>query len=378
MMAEDVYERLARHLDDLPTGFVRTESGVEIRMLQRLFTPDEAELALRLTLIPEEARVVALRAGMPVAETTRRLDAMARKGLITPIYSPGQPPRFMAQQFVIGFWEGQVNRLTPELVRDFEEYFETFGRPEFWRRAPQLRTIPVGQNVDVAGEILSYEKAEELVHRQTRFAVTNCICRQETAILGHPCSKPLETCMAFGVAADMHVNTGRGWEIDREEALRILALAEETGLVLQPGNAKDALNICACCGCCCGVLRALKLSPEPASVAVSPFRAELDGELCSGCGTCEERCQMEAIAVDGGGKASLDLRRCIGCGLCVSTCPSGALSLVRKPEAEQPRIPDNIVQASIRWGQARGKLSYPSLAAMQLKSAVDRLRAPRA
>jgi electron transport complex protein RnfB len=378
MMAEDVYERLARHLDDLPTGFVRTESGVEIRMLQRLFTPDEAELALRLTLIPEEARVVALRAGMPVAETARRLDTMARKGLITPICSPGQPPRFMAQQFVIGFWEGQVNRLTPELVRDFEEYFETFGRPEFWRKAPQLRTIPVGQTVDVAGEILSYERAEELVQRQTRFAVTNCICRQEAAILGHPCSKPLETCMAFGVAADMYVNTGRGWEIDRQEALRILALAEETGLVLQPGNAKDALNICACCGCCCGVLRALKRSPEPAGVAVSPFRAELDAELCNGCGTCEERCQMEAIAVDGGGKASLDLRRCIGCGLCVSTCPSGALSLVRKPEAEQPRIPDNIVQASIRWGQARGKLSYPSLAAMQLKSVVDRLRTPKA
>jgi ferredoxin len=163
-----------------------------------------------------------------------------------------------------------------------------------------------------------------------------------------------------------------------QEALRILVLAEETGLVLQPGNAVDALNICACCGCCCGVLRAYKLSPEPASVAVSPFRAELNAAMCDGCGTCEERCQMEAIAVNDGGKAGLDSRRCIGCGLCVSTCPNGALSLVRKPEGEQPQIPANMVQASIRWGQARGKLSYPSLAAMQVRSTVDRLRAPRA
>jgi hypothetical protein len=40
MMAIDVYEKLAMHLDDLPAGFPRTESGVEIRILRRLFTPD--------------------------------------------------------------------------------------------------------------------------------------------------------------------------------------------------------------------------------------------------------------------------------------------------------------------------------------------------
>jgi Na+-translocating ferredoxin:NAD+ oxidoreductase subunit B len=374
-MDADVYERLARHLDNLPGGYPRTESGVELSILRRLFTPEEAELALHLTLIPEDARVVALRARVPVEEAAGRLEGMAQKGLIIPVYIPHKTPRYMAQQWVIGFWETQVDRLTPELVHDFEEYFETFGRPERWRKAPQLRTIPVRQNIDVAGEILSYERAEELVRRQTKFAVANCICRQEMALLGHPCSKPLETCMTFGMAAGMYVSTGRGRAIDMQEALRILALAEETGLVLQPSNARDAVNICACCGCCCGVLRMLKLSPEPASVAVSPYRAELSAELCDGCGTCEQRCQMAAIAVDGGGKAELDPRRCIGCGLCVSTCPSGALSLVRKPEAEQPRIPAGIRDAYIEWGQARGKMSYPSLAAMQVMSAVDRFRA---
>jgi electron transport complex protein RnfB len=79
------------------------------------------------------------------------------------------------------------------------------------------------------------------------------------------------------------------------------------------------------CGWCCGVLRALKLSPAPADVAVGPFRGKLDAALCSGCRACEEHCQMEPIAVDGGGEASLDPRRCIGCGLCVRSCPTGAL-----------------------------------------------------
>ena len=38
----DVYQDLARHLDNLPAGFPRTETGVEIRILKRLFTPREA------------------------------------------------------------------------------------------------------------------------------------------------------------------------------------------------------------------------------------------------------------------------------------------------------------------------------------------------
>ena len=42
----EVYRKLARHLDNLPGGFPSTESGVELRILRRLFTPEDAELAL--------------------------------------------------------------------------------------------------------------------------------------------------------------------------------------------------------------------------------------------------------------------------------------------------------------------------------------------
>ena len=58
-MTTDVYERLAKHLDDLPAGFPRTENGVEMRILQQLFTPEEAELAVHLSLIEEGAAVIA-------------------------------------------------------------------------------------------------------------------------------------------------------------------------------------------------------------------------------------------------------------------------------------------------------------------------------
>jgi len=80
---------------------------------------------------------------------------------------------------------------------------------------------------------------------------------------------------------------------------------------------------------------------------------------------------MEAITVNG--KAALDLSRCIGCGLCVSTCPSGALNLVRKPAAEQRKLPADLVQAYIEWGKTRGTISTPSLFGMVVRSKLDRV-----
>jgi Pyruvate/2-oxoacid:ferredoxin oxidoreductase delta subunit len=221
-----------------------------------------------------------------------------------------------------------------------------------------------------------YERAEELVRTQKTFAVGNCICRQEKRILGEGCDKPEESCLSFGMAAEIIVRTGRGRAISQEEALAILHRAEEVGLVLQPANAKDALFICTCCGCCCGVLRSLKRHPAPTSVVLSPFIASLNTDTCKGCGTCVERCQMEAIhLVDS--KAALDLNRCIGCGLCVSTCPSDSLSLVRKPKAKQPYVPKDIIETNIKLGKARGKLGLHKMIGMQLRSKMDRLLASK-
>jgi len=81
-MTYTIYQKLARHLDNLPGGFPPTESGVEIRILKRLFTPDEAELATHLNLIAEEARVIARRAKITRQQAAERLELMAKKGLI--------------------------------------------------------------------------------------------------------------------------------------------------------------------------------------------------------------------------------------------------------------------------------------------------------
>jgi len=53
----DVYERLAKHLDNLSASYPATDSGVELRILKRLFTPEEAAIAL--TMFPESADTIA-------------------------------------------------------------------------------------------------------------------------------------------------------------------------------------------------------------------------------------------------------------------------------------------------------------------------------
>lgn len=242
-MAKDIYEKLAEHLDNLPGGFPRTESGVELRILRRLFTPEDAKLAVHLTLIPEGTRVIARRAKIPVDAAARRLEEMFERRLILGIYRKDKPPLYMAEQFVVGFWEGQVNKLDRELIHDFEEYLPFYIEQNIGARVPQLRTIPVGKSIGVQAEVMPYERAEELVRTHKTFAVGNCICRQEMRIMGKGCEKPEESCLSFGTAARITVRTGRGRPINMEEALEILRHAEEVGLVLQPSNAQKAFAI---------------------------------------------------------------------------------------------------------------------------------------
>ena len=371
-MSTDVYEKLAQHLDNLPAGYPRTETGVEMRILHKLFTPAEAELAVHLSLIEENANVIARRAKIPANEAAQLLDEMEKKGLVFAHHNEGKSARYQATGYVIGIYEFQLNRLNADIVKDFEEYAPSWFNLDLWKKAPQLRTIPVGESIEVRREVLAYEQAEEIVKSRKKIAVAPCVCRKEKHILGEGCDKPSEACLIFGRAAEYYIHNDLGREISVEETLEILRLANETGLVLQPGNSEKPMSICACCGCCCGVLLNIKRHPKPATIVSSPFRAALDMDACDGCGICETRCQMEAINLDSG-FAALDFDRCIGCGLCVSTCPAEALSLQRKPDFEQPYVPKNTVDANIRLGRARGKMSNSELLGMVVKSKVDRL-----
>ena len=336
-MNEQVYRKLAEHLDRLPEGFRPSTTGAELRLLETLFTEQEAELATYLTLDRETAPAIAARAGLPPDEAERRLDEMARKGLILSVYPQDGPTLYQAAPWIIGIYEFQVNNLTEEVRRALEDYWSTRVPRLSARTLPQMRAIPVGQSLEPRLQALPYEQVEELVKAHDRYAVAPCICRRLATLRGKGCDAPEESCLMFGEFADYYVRGGRARAIARAEVMDILARADAHNLVLQPTNSQKVSAICCCCGCCCGVLRDLQNEPKPAEAVVSAFIAALDPELCQGCWTCLERCQMQALSEEGD-RVALNADRCIGCGLCVTTCPGGALTLARKPE--RIRVPE--------------------------------------
>ncbi len=374
-MTDDIYRKLAQHLDNLPAGFPATESGMEIRILRKFFSPQQADLALHLTMIPEEARVIAHRAKITNVEAVERLEEMACNGLIFSIVPRKRAPLYMAAQFVpFGIWEYHVNDLSPDLIREVNEYLPTVS--VFWEKLPLLRTVPIKQSLHPELHILPHEKVEELVRSQSRYLVAPCICRREHHMMGEGCDKPEESCLVFSWGVDYYQRNGIGRVIDLQETLEILSRAAEAGLIIQPSNARKIVNICCCCGCCCQLLMRLKNYPKPNELVSSPFLAIYNAETCQGCGQCIERCQMDALLLEDE-KIVMDKDRCIGCGLCVSTCPTDSFKLVRRPANEQPAIPKNIVETSKQLARRRGKLGVTGMIKMQLKSKLDRLLAAK-
>lgn len=341
-MTDASYRTLAQHLDALPGGFPETESGIELRILKRLFTAEEAGLAVHLSMMPRGASSIARRSGAPLEDVEKLLAGMAKKGLIYRRYKD-DVPYYSAAQFVIGIWEYQVNNLDPEFIRDVNEYLPELISTDIWKEVPQLRTIPVTESIPTNQEVMGYERAYSIIEEQSVLAVADCICRKEHRMVGEGCDKPLETCLIFGLAADYYVENGNGRYISTDEAKAILRLAEESSLVLQPGNAQHPSNICCCCGCCCQVLLAFKRDPVPADLVSTPYILEVDLDECLGCGDCIEHCQMDALELDGDCISHIG-SRCIGCGLCVPACPSESLQLVRKPLEEQTYVPVTLME----------------------------------
>jgi len=333
-MGNDIYERLRGFLDTLPTGFPTTPTGVELRILKKLFTPEEAELTMNLRSEPEEPFQIAARLGKKESELAAKLEDIAQKGLIFRVRQ-GDQVKYQAFQFIIGIYEFQLKSLDGEFSQMIEEYFPYFGMSLGPVRTKQLRVIPVESAIKALPGVAPYNKVRELVRQQDLISVSECICRKEQKFLGNECKRPKETCLGFGKFARFYIDSNMGRLITTDEAMKILDLAEESGLVLSPTNAEELQYICCCCSCCCPTLKAAKLLPKSKYVISSYYQAKIDPDLCSDCGLCIERCQVEAIK-EGDGHCDIKDEKCIGCGLCVTTCPQEAISLMARPGMEAP------------------------------------------
>jgi len=356
-MTTKVYHDLREQLDQYSVGFPSTDSGVELKILQKLFTEEEALTFLSLSILPEDVSTVAQRNGKQPEETAALLERMYEKGLIFRM-KEGERAKYAAVPFVVGSFEMQVKDMDRELAELYDRYLlEGFGKGV--SLDPPLRPVPVNKSIEYSFPVEPYENVKEIIKQKDTISVAKCICRVQRGLIDQGCDKPLETCFGFDFFAHYLVEKSVGRYVSTDEALEIIDKCEEAGLVPQPTNDQDVFGMCNCCGDCCGVLRSIKLHPRPAEKVLSNYFVKIDPEACAACGTCSDRCQMDAIKVGEAEVAEVDLDRCIGCGLCVSTCPSTALSLQRKPESERKAPPATERDYTERLTTIRGTSLVP-------------------
>jgi electron transport complex protein RnfB len=235
MKEETVYRNLQKHLDKQAVGFPATKSGAEIRILKRFFSPEEAQMALHLSYQPRSIKDIyetVRSSGISLADMEAVLGAMLKKGSIGHSVKENTDYYFTLP-FIVGMYEWQLNRLTPEFLADVAEYAsdKAFGLEFLSTKLPQMRTIPVEKSIRVEHHVTTYDNLKEIINTTDGpIGILECICRKAAGIRGKPCKKTarLETCMVFGDWAREAIKMGISRPISQAEALEIARQNEAT------------------------------------------------------------------------------------------------------------------------------------------------------
>ena len=356
--AADPFARLADALDRLPNGYPRTESGIELLILRKIFTAKEAAVGRLMRGEPEPfeeiavragASVDAMRAGASVDAVRRILKGMAKKGLVWPSKGDGKL-RYRLAPFIVGIYEASLPILDHELAHLVEDYLAQGGIKGIMKPQPALHRVVPARGTAKTEWILPYDDVKAIIMAAKSFQVRDCICRVEQDLLGkRTCTAPVHNCLGFSAFE----RPARPDDISQARALAILDQAEEAGLVHTVSNVMEGVSyVCNCCGCCCGILRGVTEYGIKESVARANYLSTIDATACTGCGVCVDRCQVGAITVRdaaGGPVHVVTADACIGCGLCVSGCAAGAATLSLRPDAERISPPSTYAD----WEKAR-------------------------
>jgi ferredoxin len=343
------YEKLANELDRIPNGFPRTKSGVELRLLAKLFTSDDAALATTLRMEPKSLTEIAVENKLEEAEAKSKLIGMVKRGLIDIKREEGVGFVFHLIPFVVGFYERQNAKIDKEFAELFEQYYHEAFNQTMLSHPSVHRIIPLEKAIPVDIDVMPYEKASTYLDQAQSWGVLDCICRVQKNLIGQGCNHTVKNCLVFSPKPGAFKKSEEIESLSRDEALEILAEADREGLVHSVNNAQtEVYYVCNCCTCSCGVLRGMVEYGSENSIARSDFYALVDADLCSGCEACLDRCAFNAMSmVDG--VCEVDRIACYGCGLCISSCETDALSLIQKsPEELTPPPADDEAWRRVR------------------------------
>ncbi len=195
--------------------------------------------------------------------------------------------------------------------------------------------------------VIPYQYANRVILKEPEYiAVMDCPCRLAKA---DGC-RPVNVCMAVGrTTAQFWMEHGERYHarrITQLEALDLLREAHERGDIttawFKVATGGRTGVICACCTCCCGALKGMRMAGQVkggaglSNIIPSGYVAEVDPESCDSCGTCAECCFFGAAAMEGERLVAQHPELCMGCGLCVEKCPAGARKLRLDPSRGMP------------------------------------------
>jgi NAD-dependent dihydropyrimidine dehydrogenase PreA subunit len=234
------------------------------------------------------------------------------------------------QKRLAKIWERFFDELKMGTQRNYDTIVNAF------KNAPPFdRVVPVDEEVEVQEEMVHpFEDVKRIIENAETIGLQYCYCRHLKDLLNDPCKldAPKQNCLSFGRTAKFCIEQGFSKEISKEEAIKILKEAEDTGLVHKAIHSHsnpelEEVGLCNCCKCCCGSLSGYHNGTSPTSTLTS-YMAKINKDKCVGCGTCVEICPMEAVELNNG-LAKLQAEICIGCGLCAYHCPEKAIILNR-------------------------------------------------
>lgn len=302
------------------------------RLIPKIFAfiadEDEAKFMLAASP-PATVEEISEKTGIPLEKVKAMVDPLFKKGLIFKSKKPDATRYYKVRSF-IQFHDATV--LTPGVAQEYLDLwkeFEVTEHPAFRDKAKDLdsrqgmRVVPVNVSIEPQNRVLAFEDVNKMIQKAEKIAVTNCSCRTIHGIT----DVPLEVCMQINKAAVYALERGTGRELTKQEAIEMLKMCEEEGLVHCVVNTCDiGFVICNCDNVACGNWGHDRAYVKK-FVAPSRFKARVDSKLCTACGTCAERCFFDAVSMEGpDDTAFIDADKCMGCGICVPTCPGDAIT----------------------------------------------------
>jgi Pyruvate/2-oxoacid:ferredoxin oxidoreductase delta subunit len=359
-MASQVYRELCEGMSKRGGMYPGMDIPEFYELVQELFTPDEAAVYMAIPKGFSPAGAIAQAMGRDLKEVETLLEGMADKGLCTAgkmgdkcFY--GAPP-FVPGIFEFQFMRGSSTERDKKLARLIHAYKEAVNktRGPVSISFPSSRVITVDRMIKAGNKIHTYDQVKSYIEEYDPLAVCTCFCRHEGKLLDETddCGKPNEVCMQFGPGAQFVIDRGMGRKIGKDEALEILKIAEEAGLVHCTINRQEIDFLCNCCSCHCMILKTTLSQPRPGVALNSGFAPTWDAELCTACETCVERCPTEAISMGEEDVPEVNPDRCIGCGVCATGCPEEAIELVERPGVPVPPLDQKALREAMKAGPA--------------------------